>query len=83
MAYSIEPRKVAGVIIETNQALEGKGFNHGEVVVGLSELLGRIIVDAAQNNIQMQELVKVVNSHIAKTIEIGSHARDKNIIKRV
>jgi hypothetical protein len=83
MAYSIEPRKVAGVVIEANQALQGKNFNHGEVVVGLTELLGRIIVDAAKTNVQMQELVKVVHSQLAKTIEIGSRATDKNIIHRV
>jgi hypothetical protein len=83
MAYQIEPRKVAGVVIEANQALNGKGFNHGEVILGLSELLGRIIVEASDTTIHTQELVKVVETHLAKTIQIGSQATEKSLIERV
>lgn len=83
MAYKIEPRKVAGVIIEANQALNGKGFNHGEVIIGLSELLGRIVVEASKTSIQTQEMVKIIESHLAKTIEIGSQATQKSLIERV
>lgn len=83
MSYEIEPRKVAGVVIEANQALNGKGFNHGEVILGLSELIGRIIVEVADNTIQTQELVKVVETHLAKTIQIGSQATEKSLIERV
>jgi hypothetical protein len=83
MAYNIEPRKVAGVILEANQALNGKGFNHGEVIVGLSELLGRIVVEVSKNSIQTKEMVKVIESHLAKTIEIGSQATQKSLIERV
>jgi hypothetical protein len=83
MAYKIEPRKVAGVILEANQALNGKGFNHGEVIVGLSELLGRIVVECSKTSIQTQEMVKVIESHLAKTIEIGSQATQKSLIERV
>jgi hypothetical protein len=83
MAYNIEPRKVAGVILEANQAINGKGFNHGEVIIGLSELLGRIVVECAKNRIQTQEMVKVIESHLAKTIEIGSQATQKSLIERV
>lgn len=83
MAYQIEPRRVAGVVIEANEALNGKGFNHGEVILGLSELLGRIIVEASDNTLQTQELVKVVETHLAKTIQIGSQATEKSLIERV
>ena len=83
MAYKIEPRKVAGVIREANEALNGKGFNHGEVIIGLSELLGRVVVETAQNSIQTQEMVKIIESHLAKTVEIGSQATQKSLIERV
>lgn len=83
MAYEIEARKVAGVIIETNEALNGKGFNHGEVILGLSELIGRIIVECSESSIQTQELVKVVETHLAKTIQIGSQATQKSLIQGV
>ena len=83
MAYEIEPRKVAGVIIEANQALNGKGFNHGEVILGLAELIGRIIVECSETSVQTQELVKVVETHLAKTIQIGSQATQKSLIQGV
>jgi hypothetical protein len=83
MAYKIEPRKVAGVVIEANQAISGKGFNHGEVVIGLSELIGRIIVDASATPIQAQELVKIVESHLALTLKRGAEASEKSIIHTV
>jgi hypothetical protein len=83
MAYEIEPRKVAGVVIEANQALVNKGFNQGEVLLGLSELLGRMIVEAADNQIQADEMVKVVHQHMELTIKIGSQATEKSIIERV
>lgn len=83
MAYQIEPRKVAGVVIEANQALVNKGFNQGEVLLGLAELIGRVIVETADNSIQADEMVKVVNNHLATTIKIGSSATEKSIIERV
>jgi hypothetical protein len=83
MTYQVEPRKVAGVVIEVNEAINGKGFNHGEVVLGLSELLGRIVVEVSDNAIQAQELVKVIEAHLANTIKIGSEAREKSLIERV
>ena len=83
MSYQIDQRKVAGVVIETNQALSDKDFNHGEVILGLAELIGRIIVDAADSSIQAKELVQVAAAHMSKTIQIGAEAQDKRIITGV
>ena len=77
MTYKIEPRKVAGVVREASFALEGKGFNHGEVLIGLSELVGRVIVDAGKHKIQMDELKEVVVNHLEHTIVIGASATGK------
>lgn len=82
MSYQIEPRKVAGVVREAGAALDNKGFNHGEVLVGLSELLGRVIVDAGSTSIQMDEMRKVVSDHLDRTIRIGAHATEKSIVAR-
>lgn len=83
MAYEIQQTKVTGAAIEANRALQGKGFNHGEVILGLSELIGRIIVDAVDNHIQAKELFQVAADHIQKTILVGSQAQQKSIIERV
>lgn len=80
MGYQIEPRKVAGVVVETNRALNGQGFNTGEVLLGLSELLGRLIVESAQNQIQTKEMVKVIEDHLSRTISVGMQATNKSSI---
>lgn len=80
MAYEIEPRKVAGVVVEANNALRPHGFNHGEIIVGLSELIGRVIVDAARTQIQADELLEVAGKHLKDTVRIGAQAKDRRII---
>ena len=74
MNAQIEARKVAGVVIEASCILADKGFNRGEMILGLSELIGRLIVDTAQDTIQAEELLKIVGNHISKTIDIGIQA---------
>ena len=71
------------MVIETNAALNNKDFNHGEVIIGLAELIGRIIVEAADNGIQAKELAQVAANHIGLTIKIGAEAREKRIITGV
>lgn len=83
MQVNIEPRKVAGVVIEASRILADKGFNRGEIILGLSELLGRVIVDTAATNIQANELAKLSNSHVEQTIKIGVEATQKRIVTGV
>jgi len=78
MNVQIEQRKVAGVAIEASRILADKGFNRGEIILGLSELIGRTIVDSVQDTIQAEELMKIVGGHIAKTIDIGIQAAKGN-----
>jgi hypothetical protein len=82
MSYKIDPRKVAGVVVEANQAINNKGFNHGEVVLGLAELIGRVIVSVSTTPIQAQELVQVVENHLALTLKRGAEATEKSVIAR-
>jgi hypothetical protein len=80
MSYAIDQRKVVGVVLEANAALNDKGFNHGEVILGLAELVGRVIVEASETSIQSGELMKVAIAHIEKTISVGAEATEKRII---
>jgi hypothetical protein len=82
MNVQIDPRKVAGVVLECNHALKDKGLNSGEVIVGVAELLARIIVETGAHQIQMDELKKVAINHIETAVRIGAFASGKsNIIK--
>lgn len=82
MSYQIDQRKVAGVVVEANLALSNKDFNHGEIIIGLAELLARVIVEAADTNVQAKELVAVAMAHMDKTITVGAHATGKSIIAK-
>jgi hypothetical protein len=83
MSYEIDRRKVAGVVTEAARAIDNKDFNHGEVIVGLSELIGRVIVDVAPSHIQMKQMVDIVNDHMNRTIVAGNDAKGKSLIERV
>lgn len=75
----IDPRKVAGVVTEASRVLADKGFNRAELIIGLSELLGRLIVDSAQSDIQAKELLNVAEAHVARAVQIGVEATRKRI----
>lgn len=77
----IDARKVAGVAIEAGRILSDKGFNRGEIILGLSELIGRVIVETAETDIQAAELSKVAVTHMAKTVEIGVEAGKSRIVR--
>jgi len=80
MSYEIDQRKVVGVVLEANGALGDKGFNHGEIILGLSELIGRVIVEASDTSVQAGELMKVAITHMEKTIRVGAEATGKQQI---
>lgn len=77
----IDARKVAGVAIEAGRILSDKGFNRGEIILGLAELIGRVIVDTAETDIQAAELSKVAVTHLGKTVEIGVEAGRSRIVR--
>ena len=83
MQVEINPVKVAGVVKETNDMLLKQPFNPAEVIIGLTELTGRIIVEFGTTAVQMDELKEVVLNHLEKTIRIGSHASGKGPLQRV
>jgi len=83
MQIQIDPRKVAGVVKEANDAMLQHPFNPAEVIIGLTELTGRIIVECGSTAVQMEELKEVVLGHLERTISIGSHAAGKGPLQRV
>lgn len=83
MTTVLDQRKIAGVVVEVSRIVADKGFNRGEILIGLSEMIGRIIVDVAENSIQADELYTLCQQHMSRTIHIGSQASEKQIIARV
>jgi hypothetical protein len=83
MTTVLDPNKIAGVVKSVATIVSDKGFNRGEILLGLSEMIGRIIVDVADNSIQADELYTLCQQHMSRTIHIGSQASEKQIIARV
>lgn len=71
MDLNVDQYKVAGIVKEVNQMLAGKGFNRIELILGLAELTGRVIVDAAETHIQAKELSAIAFGHLSQTITVG------------
>jgi len=74
-AFHLEKRKLEGVQDITARALLNQGFSSVEILMGLSEFIGRLAVMEGATPIQMQELVEVAADHILLTAQIGAEAR--------
>jgi len=83
MSYPIDPLKIRGVIVECNTVLQQHKFNVGEVLVGLAELIGRIIVENATTDVQAKEMIDVVGNHVVCTVQLGAEATGKSQIARM
>ena len=79
MSYDIDPRRVAGVVNECQLALNNRGFNHGEVIVGLAELVGRTIVQASDTPVTGADAAKVVIEHLNRTLHAGFTSKGFNM----
>lgn len=77
---NIDERKVAGVVKAGLTLVSDKGFSRAEIIIGIAELLGRIIVDSAETSIQAEELAKIAHNHTDISIGIGLRATNKSII---
>lgn len=77
MVHAVNPSKIAGVAFEASKAVSNKGFDNVEVLLGLSELMGRIIVELGDTKIQIDELCKVSSDHLTRTVVAGAQARGK------
>jgi hypothetical protein len=82
MAIAIDKRKVRGVVLACNELLKANEFGYGDAIIGLSELIGRIIVDKSGTSIQAEELRQVVIDHITATINAGAEAAGKVVVAR-
>jgi hypothetical protein len=82
MQHTITPRHVMAVIIEVDKMLKQGNFpfNTVEVMLGLQELVGRIIVDMATTKTSADELVVHAKRHLDNTIRIGMQAKGQSAL---
>lgn len=75
MSYEIQPNKVAGVVRECELAIGNGIFNTGEIIVGLTELIGRVIVKACNTPVSMGQAAETVSKHLTQTLYHGAIAK--------
>lgn len=73
--FAVEKRKLEGVQDITARALNDQGFSSVDIMLGLGEFIGRMIVMEGTTPIQMMDLLEVVNTHMVNTTRIGAEAR--------
>lgn len=79
MKVEIDKQKVVGVQLAAGEALSDKGFAIPEVLFGLSELIGRILMDKTGGTIvEKLEMLKDLTAHAERTIRIGWIANGGN-----
>lgn len=75
MEVKITPRNVMAVVIEVNTMLQAKSrdlsLNQAEVMLGLQELVGRVIVEMSINQVGADKLIDHAQKHLVDTVRIG------------
>lgn len=75
MSYEISPNRVKGVVNECQNVIGMGHFNTGEILVGLTELLGRVIVKSCDTPISMGQAKDIVMQHLNNTLHHGALAK--------
>jgi hypothetical protein len=72
-----------GVILEVDRMLKQGNFpfNTVEVMLGLQELVGRIIVDMAMTPVSASELVTHTKQHLDNTVRIGMETKGLSVLQ--
>lgn len=75
MSYEISPNRVKGVMTECDKLIGTGIFNTGEIILGLTELLGRVIVKSCNTPISMGQAKDIVMQHLNSTLHQGALAK--------
>jgi hypothetical protein len=83
MEVKITPRNVMAVVIEVNAMLQAKtkemNLNQAEVMLGLQELVGRVIVEMSNNQVGADDLVDHAKKHLDDTVRVGMQVKSQPI----
>lgn len=79
MLQQVNQGNVRWVCDTVIQVLGDGRFNQGEVVIGLSEALGRVIVDLCDTPVSGAQAAQVMLDHIKATLDAGFRAKGFNM----
>lgn len=78
--FNVNPGNVKWVVKKLTDSLQGSDkFSFGEVLLGVSEVLGRTIVDMAETPDQGISMVRVSYEHMSNTVVAGFTSKGFNM----
>jgi len=87
MEVTVTPRNVMVVVIEVDRMLKAKSrdmnLNQAEVMLGLQELVGRLIVEMSLTSVGTDTLINHAKQHLDDTVRIGMATKGQPLGTRV
>lgn len=78
MAYEVVPGNITWVCENVLKAIRDGQFNHGEVIIGVTEALGRIVIASAPTPVQGASALQACIDHLRTVLSAGYSARGYN-----
>jgi len=75
MAYEVTPGNVTWVCENVLKSVNDGQFNNGEVILGVVEALGRIVIASANTPVQGASALQACIDHLRTTLSAGYAAR--------
>ena len=75
MIVNVDKEKIERMVRHTLHGISGQGAHPGEVILALSECVGRVIVTIEGDGILKRELVDLAIKQMAQAIEAGIDGR--------
>ncbi len=75
MAYEVTPGNVTWVCENVLKSINDGQFNHGEVILGITEALGRVVIASAATPVQGATALQACVDHLRTTLSAGYSAR--------
>ncbi len=69
--YDVDTQKISRMVHDTLNSFSNSGAHPAEVVLALSECVGRVIMSFPDSDIVKKEMVDIAIKHMAASIEAG------------
>ena len=79
MRHDVNPGNVTWVVKRLNEAMGNGQFSSAEVILGVAEFAGRIIVAMADTPVQGMQALNLLAGHMQETAKAGYIAKGYNM----
>lgn len=76
--FNVNEGNVQWVVRNVTQSLGDGRFSLGEILLGLTESLGRVVVSSCPTPVQGMQMVDVIQDHLRTTLKAGYSSKGFN-----